>query len=297
MPTNEQRRATAKRKLERQLERRAAKERKRRIYTIVGSSVAALVVIGAVVATVVITNHDSGSQTRRRRADHHADAPPPAPPAAGAGGSCPPFAAPADLGAELPVPGVGGRRPASRSTRPAPARCRPTRRRSAPAWRPIRATSACSSTTPSRRARSTASPAWPSRASSTTRPCHRLTTRRGAGGAAVRRPDRRRHRRSGLPVRQRVPDRPVPARRPRAAGAGRVSARHAGHGQRRAGHQRQPVLPGVQGLAAAAELHGVRHHRRDRPGHAGQDRRGGHGRGGQDGKPKRDVQVKSIALD
>ena len=36
MPTNEQRRATAKRKLERQLERRAAKERKRRIYLIVG---------------------------------------------------------------------------------------------------------------------------------------------------------------------------------------------------------------------------------------------------------------------
>jgi len=53
VPTNEQRRATAKRKLERQLERRAAKERKRRIYTIVGSSVAALIVIGAIVATVV----------------------------------------------------------------------------------------------------------------------------------------------------------------------------------------------------------------------------------------------------
>ena len=63
MPTNEQRRATAKRKLERQLERRAAKARKRRIYTIIGSALAAIVVIGAVVATVVITNRDSGSQT------------------------------------------------------------------------------------------------------------------------------------------------------------------------------------------------------------------------------------------
>src|SRR3954470_9718341 len=63
VPTNEQRRATAKRKLDRQLERRAEKARKRRIYTIVGSAVAAIVVIGAIVATVVITNRDSGSQT------------------------------------------------------------------------------------------------------------------------------------------------------------------------------------------------------------------------------------------
>ena len=62
MPTNEQRRATAKRKLERQLERRAEKERKRRIYTIVGSAVGAIVVIGAIVATVVITNRDSGTE-------------------------------------------------------------------------------------------------------------------------------------------------------------------------------------------------------------------------------------------
>ena len=39
MPTNEQRRATAKRKLERQLERRAAQARRRRLYTIIGSVV------------------------------------------------------------------------------------------------------------------------------------------------------------------------------------------------------------------------------------------------------------------
>jgi peptidyl-prolyl cis-trans isomerase B (cyclophilin B) len=63
VPTNEQRRATAKRKLERQLERRAEKARKRRIYTIIGSAVGAIVVIGAIVATVVITNRDSGSET------------------------------------------------------------------------------------------------------------------------------------------------------------------------------------------------------------------------------------------
>ena len=56
MPTNEQRRATAKRKLERQLERRAERERRRRLLTIIGSAVGAIVVIAAVVATVVVTN-------------------------------------------------------------------------------------------------------------------------------------------------------------------------------------------------------------------------------------------------
>ncbi|HEX7827148.1 MAG TPA: peptidylprolyl isomerase, partial [Mycobacterium sp.] len=44
MPTNEQRRATAKRKLERQLERRAAQERRRRQFTIIGSVVGVLLV-------------------------------------------------------------------------------------------------------------------------------------------------------------------------------------------------------------------------------------------------------------
>ena len=63
MPTNEQRRATAKRKLERQLERRAEKDRKRRTYMIVGSAVAAVVVIGAVVATIVLTTGNSDSPT------------------------------------------------------------------------------------------------------------------------------------------------------------------------------------------------------------------------------------------
>ena len=39
MPTNQQRRATAKRKLERQLERRAKQEKRRRILTIAGGAV------------------------------------------------------------------------------------------------------------------------------------------------------------------------------------------------------------------------------------------------------------------
>ena len=62
------------------------------------------------------------------------------------------------------------RRGGEQAEQAAPHRQGPDRpgRRSAPACRPTRATSGCSSTTPSRRARSTASPAWPSRATSTT---------------------------------------------------------------------------------------------------------------------------------
>jgi peptidyl-prolyl cis-trans isomerase B (cyclophilin B) len=58
VPTNEQRRATAKRKLERQLERRAKQARTRRILVITGGVIASLAVIAAVVATVVISNND-----------------------------------------------------------------------------------------------------------------------------------------------------------------------------------------------------------------------------------------------
>ena len=102
MPTNEQRRATAKRKLERQLERRAARERKRRIYTIAGSAVAAIAVIGAIVATVVITNRDSGSQSASAATT---TTPTSATSAAPSGpGQLPAFAAPANLGANCQYP-------------------------------------------------------------------------------------------------------------------------------------------------------------------------------------------------
>jgi peptidyl-prolyl cis-trans isomerase B (cyclophilin B) len=95
VPTNEQRRATAKRKLERQLERRAEKARKRRIYTIIGSTVGAIVVIGAVVATVVITNRDSGSTTASADTTTPTSAAPETP---SEPGMLPAFAAPAGLG-------------------------------------------------------------------------------------------------------------------------------------------------------------------------------------------------------
>jgi peptidyl-prolyl cis-trans isomerase B (cyclophilin B) len=102
VPTNEQRRETAKRKLERQLERRADNERKRRLYTIIGSAVAAVVVIGAVVATIVATNRDSGGQTASAAGTSSTtsqasplDAPEPR-----QAGALPPFQAPEGLGSD-----------------------------------------------------------------------------------------------------------------------------------------------------------------------------------------------------
>ena len=100
MPTNEQRRATAKRKLDRQLERRAEKARKRRIYTIAGSVAAAIVVIAAVVATVIITNRDSGGKT----ASAATSTATPSATAPAAPGHLPAFAAPANLGANCQYP-------------------------------------------------------------------------------------------------------------------------------------------------------------------------------------------------
>ena len=61
MPTNEQRRATAKRKLERQLERRAKQARTRRILLIVGGSIVAVAVVAAVVITVINSKNEHKS--------------------------------------------------------------------------------------------------------------------------------------------------------------------------------------------------------------------------------------------
>jgi peptidyl-prolyl cis-trans isomerase B (cyclophilin B) len=83
VPSNEQRRASAKRKLERQLERRAQQARRRRTLAIVGGSVAAVVVVAAIVATVVLTKHDdkkspAGSETSASSTPSAAGAPLPA---------------------------------------------------------------------------------------------------------------------------------------------------------------------------------------------------------------------------
>ena len=63
MPTNEQRRETAKRKLERQMERRAKQARMRRILIIAGGSIAAVAVIAAIVITVIKTTNDHKTNT------------------------------------------------------------------------------------------------------------------------------------------------------------------------------------------------------------------------------------------
>lgn len=63
MPTNEQRRANAKRKLERQLERRAKQARTRRILLIAAGSIVAVAVIAAVVVTVLNNRHEHKAST------------------------------------------------------------------------------------------------------------------------------------------------------------------------------------------------------------------------------------------
>lgn len=114
MPTNEQRRETAKRKLERQLERRAAQERKRRLFTIIGSAAGVLLVIGAVVATVVLTSKDSDTQASADTPSPTSAAEPTPPPG---GGGLPPFVAPANLGADCQYPASQGE-PASKKNNP-----------------------------------------------------------------------------------------------------------------------------------------------------------------------------------
>lgn len=104
MPTNEQRREAAKRKLERQLERRAEQARKRRIATIAGSAVAAVVVIAAFVAAVVLNKGDS-SDTTASASTQSPTSQSPAQPAAN--GQLPAFAAPAGLGSNCEYPASG----------------------------------------------------------------------------------------------------------------------------------------------------------------------------------------------
>ncbi|WP_099022028.1 peptidylprolyl isomerase [Mycolicibacterium palauense] len=109
MPTNEQRRETAKRKLERQLERREAKARRRRLLTLVGGAVAVVAVI-AVVATVLINRDDStgsvaGADTTTASPAPGGDGGPTTPPPAN--GQLPPFTPAADLGANCQYPATG----------------------------------------------------------------------------------------------------------------------------------------------------------------------------------------------
>ncbi|QLL09457.1 peptidylprolyl isomerase [Mycobacterium vicinigordonae] len=108
MPTNKQRRETAKRKLERQLERRAQQAKRRRILTIAGAGVAAVAVVAAVVVAVVVSKNDhkgkpSASTTPSSATSGSAATNLPPVDLAGAV-PMPQFKAPANLGANCQYP-------------------------------------------------------------------------------------------------------------------------------------------------------------------------------------------------
>ena len=100
MPTNEQRRANAKRKLQRQLERHAQQARRRRTLAIVGGSVAAAIVVAAIVFSVVRTNQEHNS--KQASAGGSASTTSTSGPVAGA--ALPAFKPTADLGANCQYP-------------------------------------------------------------------------------------------------------------------------------------------------------------------------------------------------
>ncbi|MGH3727082.1 MAG: peptidylprolyl isomerase [Mycobacterium sp.] len=107
MPTNEQRRQTAKRKLERQLENRAERARKQRIWAISGAAIVAVLVAVAITAWLAISKSDKADSTDAASGTtpvSTVDAPPTSglptpdePPVTGP--ALPKFVAPANLGA------------------------------------------------------------------------------------------------------------------------------------------------------------------------------------------------------
>ncbi len=120
MPTNEQRRANAKRKLERQLERRAKRARTRRILVIAGGSVVAVAVIVAAVIAIVNTKHEHKSNTAATTSttapSSSADTTPPATPQTGPVPPLPPFKPSANLGANCQYPASSD--PAAKPVKP-----------------------------------------------------------------------------------------------------------------------------------------------------------------------------------
>ena len=105
MPTNEQRRANAKRKLERQLERRAKQAKRRRVLLIAVGSILAVAVVAVAVIAIVNTKHEHKSNTAATTTTPASSAPEttsagPTPPAA----PLPPFKPSADLGANCQYP-------------------------------------------------------------------------------------------------------------------------------------------------------------------------------------------------
>lgn len=118
MPTNEQRRANAKRKLERQLERRAKQAKTRRIVLITAGAIVAVAVVVAVALAVVNNKHEHKSNTAASTTSSATSSPesttpagptPPVPP-------LPAFKPSADLGANCQYP--ASPEPAAKQVKP-----------------------------------------------------------------------------------------------------------------------------------------------------------------------------------
>jgi len=120
VPTNEQRRASAKRKLERQLERRAKQARTRRIVVIAGGAVVTVAVIVAVVIAIVNTKSEHKSNTAATTTTPAASSSPettaPATPQTGQVPPLPSFKPSANLGANCQYPASSD--PAAKPVKP-----------------------------------------------------------------------------------------------------------------------------------------------------------------------------------
>jgi peptidyl-prolyl cis-trans isomerase B (cyclophilin B) len=114
VPTNEQRRATAKRKLERQLERRAQQARTRRILVIAGGSIVAVAVIAAVAIAIVNTKSEHKSNTAATTTSSAPETT--AAPETGPAPALPPFKPSANLGANCQYPASSD--PAAKPVKP-----------------------------------------------------------------------------------------------------------------------------------------------------------------------------------
>ena len=120
VPTEKQRRATAKRKLERQLERRAQQARRRRVVTIAALAVVVLVAAGGLTWWMFFHKGSSGTPTASGSSSVASPVPssvPPTPDTGNQAGVLPKFKPPANLGANCvytPTP----KEPAAKPVKP-----------------------------------------------------------------------------------------------------------------------------------------------------------------------------------
>ncbi|OIN77885.1 peptidylprolyl isomerase [Mycobacterium malmoense] len=123
MTTNQERRETARRKLQEHLEHQAQQARRRRILTVIGSSVGAVVAIAAIATSIYLANHDNkhnatSAATSSSAPSHGGISPlPPFTPSANVGADCqyPPSPEPAGKPVDPPKSGKVSTDPAQTS--------------------------------------------------------------------------------------------------------------------------------------------------------------------------------------